>query len=117
MSDDKKNIKVVYQPEVFEVAGLDAAMEVILTPEQGTTTAERWEFETPYLVDQIGRELALNQRPRAVPSNRGWLDDGVSVEDLLVARFDVIARGELPEVVTTPELAAASYTMRLKKRG
>ena len=220
MSDDTKKVKVVYRPQVFDVPDVDAAKAIILTPERGTTTAERWEVETPYLVDAIGRELALgpdhcvldfgcgigriakalidrhgcrvvgvdisermrsiapeyvgsarfvawspeeldarvaggfrashavacwviqhvlqpdaelarieaalapggelfvlNQGHRAVPSNLGWIDDGISVEALLTARFDVVSRGVLPEIVTTPELAAMTYTMRLRKRG
>jgi hypothetical protein len=58
MSDDAKKVKVVYRPQVFDVPDVDAAKAIILTPERGTTTAERWEVETPYLVDAIGRELA-----------------------------------------------------------
>jgi len=220
MSDEPKRVKAVYRPQVFDVPDAGAAKEIILTPERGTTTAERWELETPYVVDAIGRELALgpdhrvldfgcgigriakglierhgcrvvgvdisermralapgyvgsprfvawspdeldreiaggfrathavacwviqhvlrpdaelarieaalapggelfalNQDLRAVPSSRGWLDDGISVEALLTARFDVVARGVLPETVTTPEIAAAAYTLRLRKRG
>jgi SAM-dependent methyltransferase len=220
MSDDTKKVKVAYRPQVFDVPDVDAAKAIILTPERGTTTAERWEVETPYLVDAIGRELSLgpdhcvldfgcgigriakelidrqgcrvvgidisermralapeyvdserfvawspeeldgrvaggfrashavtcwviqhvlrpdaelarieaalapggelfvlNQGHRAVPSNLGWIDDGISVEALLTARFDVVSRGVLPEIVTTPELAAMTYTMRLRKRG
>lgn len=220
MSEDTGKVKAVYRPQVYDVADAGAAMEIILTPERGTTTAERWELETPYLVEAIGRELglgpehcvldfgcgigriakglierhgcrvvgvdisaqmrslapgyvgstrfvawspeeldgrvavgfrathavacwviqhvlhpdaelarieaalapagelfALNQRLRAVPSNHGWLDDGVAVEDLLAARFDIVSRAGLPEAVTTPEIAAAAYTLRLRKRG
>jgi SAM-dependent methyltransferase len=220
MSDDTKKVGVVFRPEVFDVSDVGAAKAIILTPQRGTTTAERWEFETPYLVDVIGRDLGLgpdrcvldfgcgigriakalidrhgcrvvgvdisermrslapeyvgsprflawspeeldgqvaggfrashavacwviqhvldpdaeiarieaalagggeffvlNQGHRVVPSNLGWIDDGISVETLLAARFDVVSRGVLPEIVTTPELAATTYTMRLRKRG
>lgn len=220
MPDDTKQFQGVYRPQVFDVPDVGAAMAIILTPETGTTTAERWALETPYLVAAIGRELALdagacvldfgcgigriakgmidrygcrvvgvdisarmralapeyvgsarfaawspdeldretaggfrathavacwviqhvldpaaelariaaalapagelfllNQGSRALPSDRGWLDDGVSVERLLAAHFDIVSVGILPGTATTPEIAAASYTMRLRKRG
>jgi SAM-dependent methyltransferase len=220
MSDDSKKVKAIYRPQAFDVPDVDAAKAIILTPERGTTTAERWELETPFVVDAIGQALALapehcvldfgcgigriakelierhgcrvvgvdiseqmrvlapgyvgsarfaawspeeldrevaggfrathavscwviqhvlrpdaelarieaalapggelfvlNQALRAVPSNRGWLNDGVSVEALLTARFDLVARGSLPCVVTTPEIAAAAYTLHLRRRG
>jgi SAM-dependent methyltransferase len=49
----------VYRPDVFEVATEQQAMGIILTPEMGTTTAERWEKETAYLVADIGKHLGL----------------------------------------------------------
>lgn len=58
MSDDTKKVGVVYRPEVFEVSDVGAAKAIIVTPQRGSTTAER-----------------------------------------------------------TPELAATTYTMRLRKRG
>jgi len=219
MPNDTKRVTAAYRPQVFDVPDVGAAKGIILTPERGTTTAERWARETPFLAEAIGRELGLgpdhrvldfgcgigrvakelidrhgcavvgvdlsermrslapeyvgsprfvawspdeldrqvaggfrashavacwviqhvlhpdaelarieaalapggelfvlNQGLRAVPSSHGWLDDGVSVEALLAARFDVVSRGVLPERVTTPEIAATAYTMRLRKR-
>lgn len=210
---------LTYRPEVFEVDDLESAMRVILTPEPGTTTPERWEYETPYLVSEIGRALGLddqscvldygcgigriakglierhncfvvgvdistsmrqlapryvqsdrfaacapemldrmiargfrathacacwviqhclapetdlvridsalasdgrlfvlNSNHRCVPTDHGWASDGISVEELLTARFEKIAKGDLPEVITTPEIANCSYTMTLRKR-
>jgi SAM-dependent methyltransferase len=49
----------VFQPEVFEVKSVKQAMDIILTSEPDTTTDERWEKETPYLVEDIGRFLAI----------------------------------------------------------
>jgi SAM-dependent methyltransferase len=49
----------VFLPEVFEVKSVKHAMAMILTAEPGTTTQERWEKETPYLVEDIGRFLAI----------------------------------------------------------
>src|SRR5260221_8560231 len=50
----------IYRPDIFEVSDLESAMQIILTPETGTTTQERWEYETPYLVNEIGRTLGLD---------------------------------------------------------
>lgn len=210
--------KLIYRPDMFDATDVNAAMSIILTPEDGTSTAERWEYETPFLVDEIGRQLGIvasdciidfgcgigrlakgliecfgcrvvgvdisermrelargyvgserfaawspeeldhhaasgfradkafscwviqhclkpdaelarveaalapegrflvvNQRRRAVPSNLGWVDDGIVVERLLEARFRVVARSAIPEVVSTPEIAAESYILLLEK--
>ena len=58
MSESEK--KATYRPEIFEVGDLQSAKEIILTPEPDTTTEERWEYETPFLVDEIGRALTLD---------------------------------------------------------
>lgn len=42
-----------YAPQVFDVASLGDAMNIILTPEGGETTEERWHRETPHVVDLI----------------------------------------------------------------
>src|SRR5947209_11388253 len=49
---------LTYNPKVFEVNNLAEAMSIILTPE-GSTTAQRWETETPYLADLIGQHCAI----------------------------------------------------------
>ena len=49
---------LTYNPAVFQVNNLAEAMSIILTPE-GSTTADRWETETPYLADLIGEHCAL----------------------------------------------------------
>jgi SAM-dependent methyltransferase len=48
-----------YSRAVFDVADETAAKRIILTPEFGQDTDQRWEAETPYLADLIGAELAL----------------------------------------------------------
>ena len=219
MSGSDKSRSASYHPDVFEVIDLDAAKRIILTDEQGTTSEERWRLETPYLVDEIGRELelgadscvldygcgvgrlakglverygcsvvgvdisesmrelaekyvgssrfmavdpqmlkarvaegwrathafacwvlqhclqpatdiacidsalapggklfVLNNNGRCVPTSAGWATDGVSVEELLRARFDVIAKGHLPLGVTTPQLSSSTYTLTLRAR-
>src|SRR4051812_34509998 len=47
-----------YHPQVFEVANLEQAKKIILTP-GGTSTDERWERETPVLAEQLTRELKI----------------------------------------------------------
>lgn len=47
-----------YNPTVFKVNDLAAAMQIILTPEDSSTEA-RWKSETPYLADLIGRWLEI----------------------------------------------------------
>lgn len=219
MSESSSKKRVTYHPGIFEVGDLAAARKIILTPETGTSTEERWEYETPYLADEISsalelganscvidygcgigriakalierhgcfvlgvdislgmRELApryvaserfavcapemldrmissgfrathayscwviqhtavpdadlsrieaalvgdgrlyvLNNRRRCVPTDHGWFDDGISVAGLLASRFDVLAEGELPEVISTREIAQASFTMTVRKR-
>ena len=60
MSNSKMTQGPTYQPQIFEVNDLEAVMQIILTPERGITTRERWEYETPYLVDEIGRARDLD---------------------------------------------------------
>ena len=49
---------LTYNPAVFHVNDLAQAMSIILTPE-GSTTADRWEKETPYLADLIAEQFVL----------------------------------------------------------
>jgi SAM-dependent methyltransferase len=51
-----------YTPGVFDVGNVEDARRIILTPEAGTTTDERWALETPYLVDRIGERFPLEPR-------------------------------------------------------
>lgn len=48
-----------YYPEVFNVKTIEEAKAIILTPEAGQTTEERWAEETPFLVDLICEKLNL----------------------------------------------------------
>ena len=89
MSNDKATKGPVYQPKVFEVNNLESAMGIILTPERGTTTGERWEYETPYLVDEIGRALQLD-------GNSCVLDYGCGVGRIakgLIERYNCFVLG------------------------
>ena len=49
-----------YDASVFDVADLDAAKRIILTPEN-STTQERWAVETPYLVELIAAHLPIDR--------------------------------------------------------
>ena len=51
-------MQLTYHPAVFQVNDIAQAMAIIMTPE-GSTTAERWEIETPYLADLIAQELTI----------------------------------------------------------
>lgn len=51
--------KLTYSRAAFDVADEAAARRIILTPEFGQDTDERWERETPYLAQLIGSELQL----------------------------------------------------------
>ena len=54
----------VFEPEVFEVESVEQAMRLIASPEPDATTEERWEKETPWLIDDIGRCLAIDANCR-----------------------------------------------------
>ena len=49
-----------YNSAIFDVASLDDARRIILTPEAGLSTDERWQSETPYLVGLAGEQLRLS---------------------------------------------------------
>jgi SAM-dependent methyltransferase len=51
-------MKATYFPEVFDVANLDQAKQIILTSEH-STTAQRWETETPYVAELICQLIKL----------------------------------------------------------
>ena len=54
-------MEAYYKPDVFEVNNEHEAKRIILTPE-GSTTNQRWQQETPYLANDIGQFLALDER-------------------------------------------------------
>ena len=59
MADQPAPPAAVYQPEIFDVCTVAEAVEIIVTATEGTTAQERWEKETPFLVGDIGKHLAL----------------------------------------------------------
>lgn len=66
MTDTKRPKVATYRPDVFDGTDIDSAMRIILTEEAGTTTEERWQRETPYLVNEIGRALELDAQSRVL---------------------------------------------------
>jgi SAM-dependent methyltransferase len=51
-----------YTPSVFDVRDVDEARRIILTPEAGTTTDERWTRETPWMAARILERFPLDAR-------------------------------------------------------
>lgn len=51
-------MQLTYNPTVFQANNLAEAMSIIMTPE-GSTTAERWETETPYVADLIAEHFSI----------------------------------------------------------
>lgn len=51
---------LTYNPSVFHVNDIPQAMSIIMTPE-GSTTADRWEKETPYMADLIADQFAITE--------------------------------------------------------
>ena len=47
-----------YNPGVFNVNDIAQAMAIIMTPE-GSTTADRWDNETPYLADLVAEQFDI----------------------------------------------------------
>ena len=50
-----------YNPHIFTVIDEAAAKRIILTPEGGSRTIERWTIETPYLVRLIMDHVILDR--------------------------------------------------------
>jgi cyclopropane fatty-acyl-phospholipid synthase-like methyltransferase len=76
--------ELTYSRAVFDVPSEQAARRIILTPEGGEGTDERWERETPHLVDLIGEHL----RP---PPDALYIDYGCGIGRLakaMIERFD-----------------------------
>lgn len=71
----------VYTPGIFETSDAAAAKAIILTPETGTTTEERWRVETPYLAAQMTQRFDLNR-------NALVLDYGCGIGRLAKALID-----------------------------
>ena len=58
--DELSEENLIYQPGIFTVPNMEQAKAIILTPEDGMTTEQRWETETKYLAGAIGDAFELN---------------------------------------------------------
>lgn len=54
-------MEAAYNPAVFDVGTLDQAKRIILTPQAGLSTGQRWETETPYLLGLIDTVVDLDE--------------------------------------------------------
>jgi SAM-dependent methyltransferase len=72
MSGDASRPVPVFRPQAFEVATIEEAMRVTVTTEGEATSKERWEKETPFLVNDISKWLPID-------SNSCVLDYGCGV--------------------------------------
>jgi SAM-dependent methyltransferase len=63
-----------------------------------------------------GLFFVLNSQTRWVPTERGWADDGVSVEDLLAAKFDPVERMPVEPLIRSAPLSRESYAVLLRRR-
>lgn len=52
-----QNNQLIYDPSIFDRAGIEDAKEIVLTPENGVSTQSRWDTETPWLLNLIGKHL------------------------------------------------------------
>lgn len=59
MSTNPQQPMGAYAPALWEVRSMEQAMEAAVTAEKGTTTQERWEKETHYLLHDIGSFLPI----------------------------------------------------------
>ncbi len=54
----QSNIK--YNPNIFDKKNLDEAKRIILTNEKDITSQQRWENETPYLIESISNKIKID---------------------------------------------------------
>src|SRR5678816_852457 len=51
-----------YSPAVFDVGTIEQAKQIILTPQAGLSTDQRWKSETPYLLDLIDKSCSVTEQ-------------------------------------------------------
>jgi autotransporter strand-loop-strand O-heptosyltransferase len=207
-----------YDAGIFDVGNLDEAQRIILTPENGRTTHERWDSETPYLTSLVAENLKLtassvvvdygcgvgrlakelisrhgcrvigvdisanmralaeryvgsdkfvacapegldlfgvafadaalavwvlqhcpqveqdlerirrslktdgqlfvvNENRRCIPTDRGWMSDGLDLQQILVSQFDLGADGRMDPGVVMPAVSERTFWARYKVSG
>jgi tetratricopeptide (TPR) repeat protein/ADP-heptose:LPS heptosyltransferase len=50
---------LTYNPKIFDKKDLEEAKKIILTNERNITSEDRWENETPYLIESISNKISL----------------------------------------------------------
>lgn len=100
---------VILSDAIFRnVSSIQEAMRVILTPDAGGTTEERWAVETPYLTDLIDRNLKLTDE--SVVLDFGCGIGRISRE--LIKRHNCVVVG----VDTSPRMRALAVEYVLSDR-
>ena len=54
------NNQPIYSPSIFDQENIEVAKEVVLTSENGVSTQTRWDSETPWLLNVIGKNIKSN---------------------------------------------------------
>jgi SAM-dependent methyltransferase len=54
------NHQATYSPEIFNVATIEQAKGIILTPQAGMSPEQRWQTETPYLLSMIENAIPID---------------------------------------------------------
>ncbi|MBU3602149.1 bifunctional 2-polyprenyl-6-hydroxyphenol methylase/3-demethylubiquinol 3-O-methyltransferase UbiG [Polynucleobacter sp. AM-25C3] len=52
-----QNKSLNYDPSIFDHASIEGAKEIVLTTESGISTQTRWDTETPWLLNLIGKHI------------------------------------------------------------
>ncbi|QNM96179.1 class I SAM-dependent methyltransferase [Chitinimonas koreensis] len=63
-----------------------------------------------------GRLMVVNNNRRAVPTDRGWVDDGFDVAAALAARFEVEALGRLPVDASSEHISSNTFIGVYRRR-
>lgn len=61
-----------------------------------------------------GRFYIVNSNHRCVPSDKGWVNDGIQIAELLRREFQEINYSSLPETVTTAQITQHCFCMTLQ---
>ena len=105
----------VYSPEIFNSFDIESAKEIIVTAESdgSFSTKERWEKETPFLVNEIGKYLHINSE--TIVLDYGC---GIDLQNNICEIFEELERqGDyLPDSVASVQLNATSIMQLLRKR-
>ena len=56
----------------------------------------------------------LNNNKSAIPTNKGWVDNGINIKDILEKKFNVIEVNKLPEEVSSEKIKQLTFIAKLK---